>query len=1269
MSVRSFFAVALLLFGFAIVAAAQTALGTITGIVNDPAGAVVANATIEAKNTESGQVYRAVSTETGNFTISQLPVGGYELSASVQGFKKYTRQGLTLAAAQTMRIDIPLEVGSNTESVTVTAEATLLKTESGELTHNVTVSQLSQLPVVSVGGIGTNQTTGLRDPAALMKMIPGVNYSINSTIVVNGTPNGTSTAMVEGMAAGMTSSGFKIFTDLGQTGADAVQEVAVQTSNYAAEFGTVGGSVMNFTMKSGTNQYHGTAFDYAANEILNSAQPYTHLKSPTRRHDFGGTLGGPIRIPGVYNGANKTFFFWNFEEFREDEIIKTVTSTVPTDAYRAGDFTQLIVGNRDNNGNNRTIQLGGKDFIDPLGRNIIAGTLFDPKSVTTGVVCSASVTPTPTCATSGLAGGLFDVRNAFVGNRIPQNANYLDPIAQKILAMVPHPTGPNALAGQTGNNFQNPFTSSRTSTVPSLKIDHQIGSKGHLSFYGGTTGTDSQYSIPFGNADGFPVPITQARGTFEHAQTLRLNYDHTLTPTLLLHVGAGYSGEDFADDAPVRDYNPLTQLGLKGGTLIRQFPVIGIGTSGVNFGGLAGGSGGLGPVVQSTTGSERRPEGNTNVSWVKRNHTFKLGAEARFERFPVVNTGSTAGNYTFGGGPTDQIAITPAFNGLQNATIRGFPFATFLLGDVTNVSLSQPTEIRTAKSEWGLFLQDNWKVTRNFTLDLGLRWDYGTYPREQYGRVANFSPTIPNPNAGGHPGGSIFEATCKCTFADVYPYAIGPRIGVAYQINSKTVLRGGFGVVYNATGTAAGSTSNSANAGTPNFDQWVSQFQDGIPASVQPQWPVYDPGIGLANNAIGAAPTNLDRNAGRPARQLQWSIGLQRELNRNLVVEASYVANRGVWWSAAGLAPVNSMSQDLLGRYGFTVGNASDAALLSTLVPNLSALQKSTLLARGVSLPYSGYGTSGSPSVLNSLLPFPQYATGGNSNINPTSAPLGKTWYDSLQTSVTKRLSRGLALTANYTFSKNLDLMSSPDIFNRQLGKNISVNDIPHLFKLSAQYTVPKLRNTSGILGNKIVQFALSDWGTGWFLQYQSAALVTLPATVTANPISKWLGRGPGPAQQALDANGNPVSPWSVDWTDYNGVRHTDPLDINCHCFDPAKTVVLNSKAWVSVPDGQWAANQSSIRSFRGIRQPQESANISREFRVRENVRVNIRVEFQNVFNRTRLGILGSAPITTTNFTTPATFPGGIPTGFGTMNPLSGTSGMRTGLFVARIQF
>jgi len=1272
MSRRSICLFCLSLSVFTVAAVAQTALGIITGIVNDPAGAVVAGATIEAKSTNSSQIYRAVSTETGNYTISQLPVGPYELSVTVAGFKKYTRQGLNLAAAQTMRIDIPLEVGTNTESVTVTAEASLLKTESGELTHNISSNQLEQLPVISVGGVGTNQTTGLRDPAALLKMIPGVNFNVNATIVVNGTPNGTTTALVEGMPAGMTTSAFKIFTDLGQAGVDAVQEAAVQTSNYAAEFGQVGGAVINYTMKSGTNQYHGVLFDYGVNEILNAAQPYTGLRSPTRRHDFGGTMGGPIRIPKLYDGRNKTFFFWNWEEFREDEVIKTVTSTVPTDAYRNGDFNQLIVGNQ-LNGQNRFIGIGGANFIDPLGRSIIAGQIFDPFTTHSGVVCSAAGTPVPTCATSGLTGSLFDVRDPFPGNKIPQNATYLDPVAQKILALVPRPTGPNSLAGQTGNNFQNPFTSSRVSTVPSLKIDHQVGSKGHFSFYGGTTGTDSQYSIPFGNADGFPTPITQARGTFEHAQTIRLNYDHTLTPTLLLHVGVGYSGEDFFDNAPVRNYDPFKELGLKGGTLIRQFPVITIGSAGVNFGGLSGGSGGLGPLVQSSTGSERRPEGNANASWVKRNHTFKAGMDARFERYPVVNTGNTAGNYSFagtafiGGGATDQPAITPTFSGLTNATIRGFAFANFLLGDVEALTLSQPTVTRQAKSEWGVFLQDNWKVTRKFTLDLGLRWDYGTYPREQYGRAAAFSATTPNENAGNHLGAAIFEATCHCTFADVYPYAIGPRVGLAYQINSKTVFRGGIGVVYNATGTTGGSIISGANAGTPaQFGGWVSQLKDGVPSSVAPVFPDFHPGVGFAPGSIGTNPTNLDRNSGRPARQLQWSVGIQREINHNFLVEASYVANRGVWWPASGLAPVNSMSVDLLAKYGFAVGDAN-GNLLQTLVPNLNAAQKSTLAQHGVGLPYAGFASLSSPSVLSSLLPFPQY----NGNISPTSAPLGNTWYDSLQLLATKRLSRGLTFSANYTYSKNLDLMSSPDIFNRALGKNLSANDIPHLFRFQSQYVVPKLRATSGILSNKILKYALADWGMTWYLQYQSAGLVGpatvnvgLPATVTTNPISKWLGRGPGPAQQALDANGQPISPWSIDWTDYSGVHHTDPLDPNCHCFDPAKTVLLNPKAWVSVPDAQWAANQSSIRSFRGIRQPTENVGFSRDFRFKERVSLHLRVDFANAFNRTRLPAISLA-----NFTTAASFPNGIPTGFGTMNPLSGTSGMRTGIFVARIQY
>jgi len=242
-----------------------------------------------------------------------------------------------------------------------------------------------------------------------------------------------------------------------------------------------------------------------------------------------------------------------------------------------------------------------------------------------------------------------------------------------------------------------------------------------------------------------------------------------------------------------------------------------------------------------------------------------------------------------------------------------------------------------------------------------------------------------------------------------------------------------------------------------------------------------------------------------------------------------------------------------------------------------------------------------------------------------------------------------------------LDLLSSPDIFNRQLGKNISANDLPFQFRVSAQYTTPK----AALFGSKLVSNILGDWTLGWYLQYQSAPVLARPASAGANPISKWLGRGPGPAEYNAGA-----SRWSTDWVDYDGVRHTDPIDINCHCFDPTKTIVLNPAAWSNVPDAKWSSNQSTFRDYRGIRIPQENANFGRTFRIKERITFNIRAEFTNIFNRTRLPQPATSGFATApTKQTAGPFVGLYSGGFGTVVPTSGTSGYRTGTLVGRLTF
>src|SRR5215472_9997381 len=296
---------------------AQGDRGTITGTVSDPAGAVVADAPIQAREVETGVVYQAVSTNTGNYTVSQLPAGSYELSVTVPGFKRFIRQNLVLQVAQVLRIDVTLEVGAATESVTVSEAAPLLKTESGELSHNVSTDTVDNLPILGIGSSMAG-SSAIRNPQAVAYLLPGAYVAPNAQMRVNGAPGNTASYRLEGQDA----SNGQVPATQAQTqpSVDSIQEVTIQTSNFAAEYGMVGGGFFNYTMKSGTNQLHGSAYDYFVNEAFNANTPWVNAKPTARRNDYGFTVGGPVVLPKLYNGHDRTFFFFNFEQFRETEI-------------------------------------------------------------------------------------------------------------------------------------------------------------------------------------------------------------------------------------------------------------------------------------------------------------------------------------------------------------------------------------------------------------------------------------------------------------------------------------------------------------------------------------------------------------------------------------------------------------------------------------------------------------------------------------------------------------------------------------------------------------------------------------------------------------------------------------------------------------------------------------------------------------------------------------------------------------------------------------
>ncbi len=950
--------------------------------------------------------------------------------------------------AAIVRMDVGLEVGAASESVTVNEAAPLLKTESGELSHNVPTETVDQLPILGIGS-NTAGSSAIRNPQAVAYLLPGAFIMENSNMRVNGAPGNTASYRLEGQDA----SNGQVPATQAQTqpSVDAIQEVTIQTSNFAAEYGMVGGGFFNYTMKSGTNQLHGSGYDYFVNEALNANTPWLNVKPVARRNDFGFTAGGPVVLPKIYNGHDKTFFFFNYEEYHETEIINNILDTVPTLQYRQGNFTQALTG--------RTLG------TDPLGRPILEGAIYDPNTQAT--------------APSGQV-----VRNQFPSNQIPLSR--LDPVALNIQNLMPLPNQGSGVI----NNYVNPFPSTRLTYIPAFKIDHAMGSKAKFSYYWSRTRTASQLSPTLGGADGLPQPISGEIGTFITAPVQRANFEYTLTPTLLFHFGAGYMRNYFTDNSLTTNYNPAQAIGLNGVPVNRMFPAMtGLcpaGTSNGTVTATCGGQGGMkvmGPTTNRDPILDDKPTFNTSLTWVKGNHTFKYGGELRVETNSANLYKDTNGAFTFSPNETGLPYLQSS--SLGGGTV-GFGYASFMLGAVDQLQLAPINQLKMGKWAIGMYAQDTWKITRKLTLDYGLRYDYQTYLNESGGRYAQFAPNVANPTADGQPGAVEFEgagvtatgvARCNCQFSKNYPLAFAPRLGAAYQITPKTVVRAGFGVVYSAIDDANGASSGGLSipnaVRTTSFGTPLMTLANGIPSTLLQPFPNWNVGQFPAATAIGAqAPeTWYDQNAGRPARQYQWSIGIQRELTRNLAVEASYVGNHGIWWNAPGLIDVNALTPQRIAAAGLNINIPADVTLLA------SPLNSASVKALGFKAPFADFPTT--LTLAQSLRPFPQF-----NSITALWAPDGDTRYNSLQAKATERFSHGLQSSILFTWAKSMSdaaptnvtipgtgTQAVNDVFNRGQNMYISPYDIPFALTIAPSYTLPTLQDQqTGVVGRARLQ-------------------------------------------------------------------------------------------------------------------------------------------------------------------------------------------------------
>ncbi len=1124
-----------------------------------------------------------------------LPAGLYELSVEAAGFKKTTQSGIRVQVAQTARVDVTMQLGATTESVTVTAESPLLRTENAEQSMNITGGKVNDLPLNFGGGGAAGG--GIRNWLSFIILAPGVSGT-SYTAPINGIPVGSYgnfKVYLEGQDS--TSAIDPNWTSsVAAASVETINEFAVQSSNFSAEFGQVAGGFYNFTTKSGTNQIHGSAYEYWANEALDARRPFSHALDRDRKNDYGFTVGGPVWLPKIYNGRNKTFFFFGLERFANNQLSSSAYSTVPTAAYRLGDFSAALTG---------------KTLTDTnSGMTFPENGIYDPNSTQT------------------LNGRV--IRTQFPGNIIPPS-QARDPVALKIQQLIPAPVNT-----ETTLNWLPNIVTNTQQQIPSLKLDQSVSDKTKLSFY-----WTQQHTNQIAAPDGLPEPLTASRPKLVQGNQFRVNVDRTISPTLIVHVGAGFYRFINPDSSPagVLNYDAVGLLGLVGSaTNPAGFPQIsGLGVNN------RGGAGTYGP------GTADRQVTNklsfvANATYIRGSHAFKAGAESKQDVYSDQNVQGSQGQYTFGNGPT-------AMPFLQTSSVGGGSigagYASFLLGQVTYSNVNAPKQTQMRKISWSLYALDNWKVTRKLSLEYGLRWDLTPMGHELHYRSAEIGLTTPNPAAGGLPGGYIFEGygpgRCNCLFSKTYYYAIGPRIGAAYQIDEKTVFRAGWGITYSAGDSwgyinggmpVAGLGMNSVTNST-GFGYAVSQFQNGIQYTPGALYTAtLNPGVAPAPGSLAAAPAwgpqFRDPNGGRPARISQWNVSLQRQLTKDMSLEAAYVGNRGVWEEARGLAALNANSPARMQALGLDLTNAATRTLLT------SQIGSATAAAAGYKLPYAGYPTNA--SVAQTLRPFPQF----NDGLATWFAPLGNSWYDSLQVKFLRRFSHGLDVSSNFTYQKELNLGNSGinDAFNRNVNKGFPGSATPFISVTAFTYQTPR------ITSSKYIRLITGGWTLGGILRYASGSLIGVASSRTN--------------LNTYTFNSN---------TRFNRVPGV-PLflaDPGCGCINPnINQQILNPAAWADTPTGTWGAGAAYYNDYRWQRQATESMNFGRTFQIRERMSLNIRAEFFNVFNRLYLPTpSASNPLATATFNS-----AGVPTaGFGYITNSSNIGGQRNGQLVARFQF
>jgi hypothetical protein len=917
----------------------------LTGSVTDNTGGVLIGATVTATNIATGQSTSTLTTESGLYTIPLLNPGQYEVSCEAPGFKKFTRSGIGLETGTITTVNIEMSLGQITETVKVSAEAPLLETESGTIGQLIDNKNILNMPIQSLrsaalirlmGNISFRSEDG---GEAIPRFSMGGGRSLNQMWHLDG-------GVTQNMALGVAQLSLNPPNE-------ALQEFKAIVNSYSAEFGRTGGGLILMTTRSGTNDFHGAAYEWLRNDALNTRTFFAPSKAPLRFNIFGASLGGPIV-------KNKTFFFYNYEGGRRRTGV-TVTSNVPRPPEVNGDFSAR----------------SDIRILDPATR---AGT--------------TPATP-------------------FANNIIP--ASRIDPVGRAFAALYPAPNVPDDPTRAPSNNFRANTSDKLTQDFHTVRIDHEISENDRLS------GRLSYVTAPTEQAAVFPVAEADPRAGINenrHANFI-VTWQRTIRTNLIndfkymygnrMHInrgagtGSGLNGQVKLQGVEATD---MAQVTVAAHSALGQSPHL---------------------RIQQPILTHQITDG---LLWLKGNHAVKGGFEFRY----TANTDDF--RQTSGG----------SFGFTERATNSAI--ASLLLGWTNNASLFVTDILETRTDYYGVYIQDDWKITPRFTLNIGLRWDLDTPRWEKNNRQSGFDLTKINP-VSGTPGVITFagmDGVSKYSH-DFDKNNFGPRFGFAWRILSKTVVRGGYGISYN--GPYQGAVPNAWAQGfslSGSFDSpdggFTSAFplRNGMPAIArEPLGPSY--GAVRVGDRIRTSPDFVESDHASGYAQ-QWNLTIQHELPWSILLETAYIANVG---------------HQLGGQ-------------------NVSINQIPLINGRGPA------------SQSQALRPFPQFG-----NVTHTSPDWGNSTYHSMNIKLEKRYAAGMSFLGNYTWSKFLDDVHSGSelgggsgyqhIGARNRDKGLSGSDIRHRLAWSTLYDLPFGRGRRVDIGNRFLDAVAGGWTLGGILE------------------------------------------------------------------------------------------------------------------------------------------------------------------------------------------